>query len=75
MGTIKKFEELEVWKIARGLSQEVFQATLKEDFSRDFGLKSVDLSRKISNLINYLKTSEIKGNKYKASSPEKNKLL
>lgn len=138
MGTVKKFEDLEVWKLARELCQEVFHLTLLEAFSKDFGLKNqirdssgsvmdniaegferdgsrefiqflsiskascgecrsqlyraldrnyltnehfellsqktIDLGRKISNLINYLKISEIKGNKYKASSPDKNKL-
>lgn len=38
MATIQKFEELEVWKIARELSNEVFTLTKKESFKRDFSL-------------------------------------
>jgi len=137
MSTVKKFEDLEVWKLARELCQEVFQQTLQESFSRDFGLKNqinnssgsvmdniaegferdgtkefiqflsiskgscgecrsqlyraldrnyitdeqferlsqktTDLGRKISNLMIYLKNSEIKGNKFKAPDPKQQK--
>lgn len=40
MRTVKKFEDLEVWKMARELCQEIFQITLHEAFARDFGLKN-----------------------------------
>lgn len=137
MSTIKKFEDLEVWKMARELCQEIFQLTLQEAFARDFGLKNqirdssgsvmdniaegferdgsrefvqflsiskgscgerrsqlyraldrdyitkeqfellsqktIDLGRKISNLMIYLKNSEIKGNKFKTNSPDQTK--
>lgn len=137
MSTIKKFEDLEVWKLAREFCQEVYELTLQEDFSRDFGLKNqinnssgsimdniaegferdgnkefsqflsiskascgesrsqlyraldrkyitkeqfellsqktIDLGRKISNLMTYLKNSEIKGNKFKAPDPQQQK--
>ena len=133
MSTIKKFEDLEVWKMARELCQEIFQLTLQEVFSKDFGLKNQirdssgsvmdniaegferdgsrefvqflsiskgscgeshsqlyraldrnyitkeqfellsqktnDLGRKISNLMIYLKNSELKGNKFKPAKP------
>ena len=36
---IEKFEELESWKVARDLSNEVYSITKKEKFSIDFGLK------------------------------------
>lgn len=129
MSTVKRFEDLEVWKIARELCQEVYQLTSQESFSKDFGLKNqinnssgsvmdniaegferdgskefsqflaiskgscgecrsqlyraldrnyisqdqfeltsqktIDLGRKIANFMNYLKSSELKGNKYK----------
>ncbi len=40
MATIKRFEELEVWQIARELCQFIRQLTSKEDFSRNFALKN-----------------------------------
>lgn len=39
MATIKRFEDLEVWQIARELCQYVRRLTTKEDFSRNFSLK------------------------------------
>ena len=37
--TIRKFEELEIWQEARGLSKIVFQLTNKRNFKSDFELK------------------------------------
>ena len=39
MSTIKKFEDLEVWKVARELCHDIFKLTLQDAFSKDFGLK------------------------------------
>jgi four helix bundle protein len=39
MSTVKRFEDLEVWKLARLLCKDVFQITVREAFSKDFGLK------------------------------------
>lgn len=136
MSTVKRFEDLEVWKIARELCNEIYKLTLQEGFSRDFGLKdqinnssgsvmdniaegferdgskefsqflaiskgscgecrsqlyraldrnyisqdqfeltsqkTIDLSSKIANFMNYLRSSELKGNKYKPpTQPQK----
>jgi four helix bundle protein len=136
MSTIKRFEDLEVWKLSRELCQEVHLLTLQEGFSRDFGLKdqinnssgsvmdniaegferdgsrefsqflaiskgscgecrsqlyraldrnyisqvqfevtsqkTIELGRKIANFMSYLKSSELKGNKYKPpTQPQK----
>jgi four helix bundle protein len=136
MSTVKRFEDLEVWKLARELCQEVYQLTLQNGFSRDFELKdqinsssgsvmdniaegferdgrkefsqflsiskgssgecrsqlyraldrnyiseeqfellskkTIELGRKIANFMNYLKSSELKGNKYKPpTQPQK----
>ncbi|MBU3714966.1 MAG: four helix bundle protein, partial [Ferruginibacter sp.] len=39
MPTIKKFEELEVWQLARMLSSEIFEMTRTKPLSLDFALK------------------------------------
>lgn len=36
---IKRFEDLEVWQLARVLVKEVYQNTQKTEFQKDFGLK------------------------------------
>lgn len=40
MSTIKRFEGLEIWQLARQLSKEVNTLTLRESFSKDFSLKN-----------------------------------
>ncbi len=40
MATIRRFEDLEIWQIARKLSKEVYQATCLGAFSKDFGLRN-----------------------------------
>ena len=39
MATIKKFEDLEIWQLARQLENKVFEETEKGKLSRDFKLK------------------------------------
>lgn len=39
MATIKRFEDLEVWQVARELCRFVCKITSKEKFSKDFTLK------------------------------------
>jgi four helix bundle protein len=36
---VKVFEELEVWKEARRLTQRIYQLTKNENFSKDFALR------------------------------------
>lgn len=38
--TAKRFEDLEVWKMARQLCKKVWKVTQKESFSKDFALKN-----------------------------------
>lgn len=40
MATVTKFEDLEVWKIARELSRKVYVMTRNAEFSKDFALKN-----------------------------------
>lgn len=40
MATITKFEDLEVWKMAREQANEIFILTGSERFCKDFGLKN-----------------------------------
>lgn len=40
MATITKFEELEIWQLARQLSKKVFTLTEKEKFNKDFGIRN-----------------------------------
>lgn len=36
---IEKFEDLESWKVARNLTNQVYSITKKDKFSKDYGLK------------------------------------
>lgn len=39
MPAIKKFEDLDIWQLARKLAQLIYTYTLKPDFAKDFSLK------------------------------------
>jgi four helix bundle protein len=39
MATIHKFDDLDVWKKARELENQVFELTKNDKFSKDYGLK------------------------------------
>lgn len=39
MSTIKKFEELDIWQLARQLCNKIFVYTEKSKFAKEFGLK------------------------------------
>lgn len=40
MGTISRFEDLEIWQKARAFSKEIFELTLLNGFEKDFSLKN-----------------------------------
>jgi hypothetical protein len=42
---VGKFEDLDVWKEARRLSNELYAATRDAGFSKDFGLRGADPTR------------------------------
>jgi hypothetical protein len=72
---VERFEDLEVWRKARELTNVIYQGTASGNFSRDFGLRDQlrragvsiisEVSRLISGLMKYLQTSTLRGNKYK----------
>ena len=39
MSTVQKFEDLEIWQLARVLSQKIYQLIICEPFASDFRLK------------------------------------
>jgi four helix bundle protein len=52
MQKIKNFEDIESWKSARKLTNEVYKATSAGDFVRDFGLKDQIRRASVSILSN-----------------------
>ncbi len=69
MSGIKRFEDLEAWKLSRTL--QIYLAFDRvywpeEEFSK-LTANAIELSRVISGLIKYLKHSELSGKKYKAT--------
>src|SRR6478735_6053844 len=40
MATVKRFEDLEIWKVAREQANEIFKLTQTEKFSKDFSVKN-----------------------------------
>lgn len=39
MATVERFEDLEIWQLARELVNLVYELTRKDEFSKDYGLK------------------------------------
>ena len=37
---IERFEDIEAWQLARELARKVYKLTKKDEFARDFGLRS-----------------------------------
>jgi four helix bundle protein len=61
--TIKKFEDIESWKRARQLTNELYQRTSTGDFARDFGLRDQIRRASISILSNIAEGFERGGDK------------
>ena len=40
MATVKRFEDLEIWKVAIEQADEIFKLTQTEKFSKDFSVKN-----------------------------------
>lgn len=63
MATIKRFEDLDVWKLAFELAGDVYDLTLNADFSRDFALRDQIRRCAISVFSNIAEGFERDGNK------------
>lgn len=60
---IKKFEDIQSWKKARKLTQEIYQVTSNTEFNRDFGLKDQIRRAAVSILSNIAEGFERGGDK------------
>jgi four helix bundle protein len=63
MVTIKRFEDLEIWQMARQLSKEIFELTLYVNFIKDFSLKDQIRASSGSIMDNIAEGFERGGNK------------
>jgi four helix bundle protein len=63
MATIVRFEDLEVWKISRDLTREIYRVTSSERFARDFGLKDQIRKAAVSVMSNIAEGFERDGNR------------
>ena len=52
MGTVKQFEDLQVWQEARALVREVYKVTKQRAFVRDFALRDQITRAAISSMSN-----------------------
>ena len=60
--TVRNFEDLEIWKLARELANRIYAATAKGDFARDFGLRDQIRRASVSVLSNIAEGFERGGN-------------
>lgn len=60
--TVKNFEDLEIWKLARELTNRIYTATAKGDFARDFGLRDQIRRASVSVMSNIAEGFERGGN-------------
>ena len=61
--TIKRFEDLEAWKIARELTRNIYNLTRNEPFSKDFGLRDQICRSTVSIMSNVAEGFERDGDK------------
>ena len=52
MGVIKRFEDIQAWQKARGLTQEIYEITTVNGFANDFGLKDQIKRASVSIMLN-----------------------
>ncbi len=63
MATIKRFEDLECWKIARELNKFIYRITNREPFSKDFSFKNQIREAAGSSMDNIAEGFERDGNR------------
>lgn len=63
MVAIQRFEELEAWKLARALTNDIYDATLVGEFNRDFSLRDQIRRASISIVSNIAEGYERDGDK------------
>ena len=63
MPRIKKFEDLEAWKIARTITRDIYEMTNRGTFSRDFGLRDQIRRSAVSVMANVAEGFERDGDK------------
>lgn len=59
---VKRFEDLEIWKEARRLTQAIYQLTKSDKFSRDFALRDQIRRAAVSIMSNIAERFERGGN-------------
>lgn len=63
MNPIRRFEDIEAWKLARRLANDVYEATNAGEFVRDFALKNQIRRAAVSIVSNIAEGFERDGNK------------
>lgn len=63
MAAVTRFEDLEVWQVARILTREIYNVTKHSAFTQDFGLKNQIQRAAVSILSNIAEGFERNGNK------------
>lgn len=63
MGKVERFEDLEIWKLARVLVNNVYEASRKSHFAKDYGLKNQIRRSSVSVMNNISEGFESRTNK------------
>ncbi len=63
MATIKRFEDLEAWKISREVTKEIYRVSKNDLFIRDYGLRDQICRASVSIMSNIAEGFERDGNK------------